>query len=149
MTNVQDFMTADHRRSDESFLAVESAVAAGDWATAARSWEAFQAILRHHFAMEEEVLFPAFEAQTGSAGGPTAVMREDHGQIRAILDGLAARLEGADAAGFAGLAETLMIMTQQHNMKEEQVLYPMADQTLPDAARVVSDMQSHEAAGDT
>ena len=32
---------------------------------------------------------------------------------------------------YLGIAETLLIMMQQHNMKEENVLYPMCDQHLP------------------
>jgi len=31
---------------------------------------------------------------------------------------------------YSGLAETLLLMLQQHNLKEEQILYPMMDQAL-------------------
>ena len=34
-----------------------------------------------------------------------------------------------DRDGYLGLSETLMVLTQQHNMKEEQMLYHMMDQT--------------------
>ena len=30
----------------------------------------------------------------------------------------------------SGIADTLLIMMQQHNMKEENILYPMCDQHL-------------------
>ena len=33
---------------------------------------------------------------------------------------------------FPALGETLMMLTQQHNMKEENILYPIMDQLLPD-----------------
>ena len=36
----------------------------------------------------------------------------------------------AAADEYAGNAETLLIMMQQHNMKEENILYPMCDQHL-------------------
>jgi iron-sulfur cluster repair protein YtfE (RIC family) len=39
-----------------------------------------------------------------------------------------------------------MMLIQQHNMKEEQMLYPMTDQALSDATAVLADMQ---ALGDT
>ena len=39
-------------------------------------------------------------------------------------------LAAQDAEDYAGNAETLLILTQQHNMKEENVLYPMCDQHL-------------------
>ena len=41
-----------------------------------------------------------------------------------------AALRARDAADYSGYAETLLIMTQQHNMKEENILYPMCDQHL-------------------
>ena len=34
-------------------------------------------------------------------------------------------------------AETLLIMTQQHNMKEENILYPMCDQHLADVSEAL------------
>jgi iron-sulfur cluster repair protein YtfE (RIC family) len=39
-------------------------------------------------------------------------------------------LVARDAENFAGAAETLLILMQQHNMKEENILYPMCDQAL-------------------
>jgi len=36
------------------------------------------------------------------------------------------------ADDYAGTAETLLIIMQQHNVKEENVLYPMCDQRLAD-----------------
>jgi hemerythrin-like domain-containing protein len=62
--------------------------------------------------------------------GPTLVMRGEHKEMRAILARLQDALERKDADDFAGEAETLLIMMQQHNMKEENILYPMCDSTL-------------------
>jgi iron-sulfur cluster repair protein YtfE (RIC family) len=39
-------------------------------------------------------------------------------------------LERADGAAYLGLSETLLMLMRQHNMKEENILYPMADQAL-------------------
>ena len=35
-----------------------------------------------------------------------------------------------DREAYAGIAETLLMLMQQHNMKEEHILYPMLDQAL-------------------
>jgi len=83
-----------------------------------------------HFDCEEKTLFPAFEARTGIAMGPTQMMRMEHLQMRALLDEAADALAAGDGEGYLGAAETLLIMMQQHNMKEENVLYPMCDQHL-------------------
>ena len=62
--------------------------------------------------------------------GPTAVMRSEHAQILELLEAAAEAIATHDADEYSGYAETLHIMTQQHNMKEENVLYPMCDQHL-------------------
>lgn len=132
MTNISDFLSIDHLHCDNLFAAAESAAAHGDWDNAAKSFGFFQDALLHHFAMEEEVMFPAFEARTGMTQGPTAMMRMEHRQMTDLLNQLADAATRKDSDGFLGDAETLLIIMQQHNMKEEQMLYRMADQALAD-----------------
>jgi len=60
------------------------------------------------------------------------VMRGEHVQMRELLDAARDALAAKDADDYSGNAETLLIMMQQHNMKEENVLYPMCDQHLVD-----------------
>ena len=47
--------------------------------------DSFQALVLQHFCAEEQVLFPAFEEQTGMLTGPTQVMRSEHMQLRLSL----------------------------------------------------------------
>lgn len=130
MHNIQAFMAGDHRRCDEIFNEIEQAVEAGAWDRARAAFAQFQHAVLQHFAAEEGVLFPAFEAKTGMTMGPTQVMRGEHGQMRELLAAAGAGLLAQDADDYAGNAETLLIMMQQHNTKEENVLYPMCDQVL-------------------
>ena len=60
-----------HKHCDEIFADAEEACGAGDWAVGAEAFEAFRGQLETHFASEEELLFPAFEAATGMTSGPT------------------------------------------------------------------------------
>ena len=64
------------------------------------------------------------------AGGPTAVMRMEHKQIRGLLADMTQDIEAHNTEAYLGHSETLLILIQQHNAKEEQVLYPMAEQAL-------------------
>ncbi len=64
--------------------------------------------------------------------GPTQVMRGEHVQMRQLLAAAETALAERDADDYMGNAETLLIMMQQHNVKEENVLYPMCDQHLAD-----------------
>lgn len=142
MSNIKEFLTNDHRECDEAFAVMEDAVSEGSDGAHAK-FEKFYDDLNNHFSMEETVLFPAFEAATGMAEGPTKVMEMEHEQMRELLAKLRAALEGKDKEKFFSVSETLMILMQQHNMKEEQMLYTMAEQYLgDDAEHIVSRMRS-------
>jgi len=145
MGEISGYMTHEHRECDELFAKAEAAVDAGNWAAADTEFTAYDNLTRLHLRREEEVLFPAFETRTGMTTGPTAMMRMEHNQIRAFLVSMTEALEDRDSEMFLGEAETLMILTQQHNMKEEQILYPMTDRTLDtDAPSVVDQMRDVE-----
>ena len=119
-----------HRYCDNLFVAAEDCVQRGDWAAAVSAFEHFHDQMKAHFEAEEGVLFPAFESATGMSAGPTQMMRYEHEQMRALFAQLAAACAAHDGEGYAGAAETLLMLMQQHNMKEENILYPMCDQAL-------------------
>lgn len=130
MQSISDFMSADHHRCDDLFAAAEEAADGGNWDKTETGLRDFLDSMRHHFAMEEEVLFPAFEERTGMTMGPTQVMRMEHQQMRSLFEAMAQAAEKHDKADFLGQCETLLVLMQQHNLKEEQILYHMADQAL-------------------
>jgi hypothetical protein len=134
------FLGQDHTRCDALFVEAERLVGAGDFVQAQTAYEDFFQAMARHFAMEEEVLFPGFEAAIGSSTGPTAMMRHEHEQMRALFREMAEALSAHQGDHFLGTAETLLILMQQHNAKEEQILYPMTDRTL-EGREVVSRMR--------
>lgn len=130
MTTIRSFMTNDHRHCDDLFAEAEQAMAKNNLPAARAAFGHFRTAVLAHFDCEEKTLFPTFEAKTGMSMGPTQVMRLEHVQMRALLDDAAAALDTGNADDYLGQAETLLIMMQQHNMKEENILYPMCDQHL-------------------
>lgn len=142
MPSVAEFLAAEHRQCDDSFAAAEEAAHAADLTGCRTRFQQFQAAMERHFRKEEDALFPAFEQATGNAMGPTRVMRLEHQQIRDALAEMSSALTGGDLEEYLGQAETLLILTQQHNIKEEQVLYPMCDRMLAgSAAAMIQAMQ--------
>ena len=87
-------------------------------------------------------MFPAFEHAMGSSMGPTSVMRMEHEQMRELFAEMQAALDAKDTSTYAGLAETLLVLMQQHNFKEEQMLYQMADRTLGDREDIIRQMEA-------
>lgn len=130
MDSINSYLAADHRHCDDLFAAAEEQAAKGSWDVATEGFSRLHGAMKRHFAMEEEVLFPAFEQATGNTAGPTQVMRSEHQQMRQVLERMAAAVEGRDGDAYSGLSETLLILMQQHNIKEEQILYPMSDRAL-------------------
>ena len=130
MESIRDFMAGHHRQCDDYFAVVEQVIASADWAAADQAFSEYQRAMESHFDAEEATLFPLFEAQTGMSRGPTQVMRAEHAQIRELIAAASAALVARDVDDYSGYAETLLIMTQQHNMKEENILYPMCDRHL-------------------
>jgi hemerythrin-like domain-containing protein len=130
MSRISETMSRHHAACDERFSAAEAAAAGGEFAAAASEFAAFSAALERHFGVEEGELFPAFERRTGMTEGPTEMMRIEHAEMRELVAQLRAALDAGDAAEFLGLADTLNVLMQQHNLKEEQVLYALLDEAL-------------------
>jgi DUF438 domain-containing protein len=136
-------MTDDHRHCDDLFAEAEQALAKGNLEAGRAAFGHFRAALLAHFAAEEKTLFPSFEAKTGMTMGPTRVMRMEHEQMRMLLADAAKALELGDSDDYIGHAETLLIMMQQHNLKEENMLYPMCDEHLAaEAAALVAHLEA-------
>lgn len=123
------FFIADHRHCDALWAAVETAADQGQEATK-EAFQAFYDTTRLHLDLEEQVLFPAFEQATGMSEGPTTVMRMEHEQMRALLEQVATAVATGDLEEALDQGDTLLMLTQQHDQKEEAMLYPMAEQAL-------------------
>jgi len=130
MSTIEQYLGQDHDRCDELFVAAEQQAAQGDWVAATERLADFLGAIERHFTMEEAVLFPGLETVTGGGMGPTQVMRHEHAQMRGLFSELEQAAAQQDLDGFLGGAETLLVLMQQHNAKEEQILYRMADRVL-------------------
>lgn len=130
-TGLAAFFKQDHDDCDARWADVEELLDTADIDTARPAWKKFDDSMRRHLAMEEDVLFPAFDSRSGmGGGGPTAMMRMEHQQMRGLLDQIGAAMEMDDAQEAMDIGDTLLMLIQQHNVKEEGMLYPMAQNML-------------------
>ncbi len=126
----------EHREIDDGIT--EFTAAPGDRQPLTRAIRA----LRRHIYLEEEILFPLlYQAEPGLAA-PVFVMLREHAQIWALLNSL------EHPGGDAGLAPVRQLTSHllHHNLKEERILYPRADEALPgpEAARLRAFLDSGE-----
>jgi hemerythrin-like domain-containing protein len=121
----------EHREIDEG---IERFLAEPASEQAAAALSTAVAGLRRHIYLEEEVLFPPLS--TGGLVAPVFVMLREHAEIWQTLDALDRELPAAgnDPVATLELCRRLLAQLQDHNLKEERVLYPQADQVLPAAA---------------
>ncbi|QGZ38007.1 hemerythrin HHE cation binding domain-containing protein [Pseudoduganella flava] len=137
MSTLHAYLAGDHRACDEEYGWAESRVVCGDWPNAKQAFGGFVRHLEHHLEQEERILFPAIERATGSTMGPTAVMRSEHDHMRAIVRTMMEAIDARDATEFFEYADSLRMLMHQHNLKEESILYPMAERLLGDGAGAV------------
>jgi hemerythrin-like domain-containing protein len=149
MPAITQYLETDHHRCDLQLAKAESCVGKRQWDVADAAFKEFHSSLQQHLEMEERVLFPAFEQTPGTPSGPTIMMRVEHQQIRQIVSAMREALSARDAEEFSSGADILHIMMGQHNMKEESILYPMADRFMEDQAEdIIGEMQEmHRALG--
>jgi len=134
-------MTTDHRACDEQFAQLENIVDESNFEGAKVMFDQFQSHMLHHFDMEEKVMFPKYEASEGGHCNPTPVMLMEHNQMRAIFTQMADAITENNKEKFLGQSETLLFTMQQHNMKEEQMMYNLADQSL-NSEEIIEEMKA-------
>ncbi|OGS92645.1 MAG: hypothetical protein A2Z95_07290 [Gallionellales bacterium GWA2_60_18] len=142
MPSIAEFMTAKHKACDDDFALAEEAALSENWDEAQSAFDVFHDDMARHFLMEEKQLFPAI-VDAGGPAGPVQVMLMEHEQMNDLMSQLADALAARDAQRYAGLSETLLIVMQQHNHKEENILYPIADRVLAnESVSMLERMQS-------
>ena len=133
MGTILDYLGCDHRACDALFASAEEAVTQKDWDSARSKFGHFHAAMLRHLAREERVLFPAFETRTANDMGPTRVMRMEHAQMRRLMQDMARTVADDDHCRYLCLSASLGMLMQQHNLKEEELLFPMFELMLDDA----------------
>ena len=132
MSSAIEILVGQHRDCDQALEDLEACLRSPDWDKAASAFARLEVALQGNFSAEEDRLFPAFEQVAGSASGPTAVMRREHDEVRALLGNADEWLQLRDANALAAELDTLVVLLQQHNIKEENVLFPMCRAHVPD-----------------
>ena len=130
---ISTMLEAEHRWIDERFEQFSRGLAMG--LVKADTLQEAASVLHRHIYLEEEFLFPEVEAR--GLEGPTAVMVQEHGDICRFLNGITELIgEGVGHARIQDSFKALRRLLEEHNVKEEGVLYPSADRLLNSAELV-------------
>lgn len=132
---VSGYLAWDHDRLDALLDEAAEQVEEGRWADAREPYGVFERGLDRHMRLEEEIVFPLFEARSGIVDGPTAVLREEHRAIRGALALMRGGILDSDAQAFRDGIAFFHTVMPEHDAKEEHFLYPMTDRMLTDRER--------------
>ncbi|MBX3590424.1 MAG: hemerythrin domain-containing protein [Burkholderiaceae bacterium] len=143
MESITAWMQQDHVLIDGILERATAAAQAGDFAALEREAALFLQRLERHIDMEENLLFPAFEERTGmTAAGPSVQMRAEHEQMQGIFLQMRAAVAAKDGAGYRRASQALLEVLVPHNLKEEQMMYPMLDDAMgADASALLADVK--------
>ncbi|MBI4512156.1 MAG: hemerythrin domain-containing protein [Deltaproteobacteria bacterium] len=144
--SIQDFtqgLSQEHMLVLEELDMLERALKAKDLPRIAGTLRFFDEKVALHRRKEEEILFPALAKFPPIAHGPIACMLEEHREEKRLLEEIRHSLDAIEKGGDAwarlraSVAGVLSLL-RAHIMKEDKVLFPLAERTLveEDAAKV-------------
>lgn len=129
--SITEFFENDHREIDAIFEGLSYGNAAKDLSL----FREFDRRLEWHIRWEEDLLFPAIGAINPMiAQGPVRIMKLEHEAIRHSKAKAKEAFEKGDLTGSREHCEAVKEALTQHNIKEEQILYPACDHSLDDQA---------------
>lgn len=138
MGNTDNWLVHEHSQYENLLSRCQDAVEMEDWGTADRVFRELVAYLKQHMAVEEEVLYPAYEATAHAPQGPTRALREEHDQIVRLFRDMAAVIKTRDSEHVIDCLSHLEYQMVKHHEKEEDIFLPMASQILDDKREEIS-----------
>ncbi|MDJ0741270.1 MAG: hemerythrin domain-containing protein [Gammaproteobacteria bacterium] len=133
----------DHRKFESLVYQCRTASDAGDWEIVKGLVEQLLVAYESHVAIEEQILFPAYEAHPGAPAEPTEALKSDHVQIFRLFRHVAKQLEDDIPASVADDLAMLFRTLARHHEKEEQIFLPMASEALyADKDAILADLET-------
>ena len=125
-----NWLNHDHQNFEEMAYKCRTTCDDGDRTSVMRLFEKLTSNYESHVRIEEEVLFPAYEALSGVSIEPTTSLKADHIQIFRLIRHISQQL---DHSAHANLGEDFSLLYQtlrRHHEKEEEIFLPMASEAL-------------------
>jgi len=130
MNSKSNWLVHEHSLYENLLSQCQSAAEIEDWGNVDLAFSELITHLKRHMALEEEVLYPAYESMANAPQGPTVALREEHsGIVQLIRDMVQVIKTRSSEHVLEGLVhlENRMI---KHHEKEEDIFLPMASYIL-------------------
>ena len=130
MKQSETWLVHDHSLYEGLLARCQEAVEMEDWRNANQTFREMVTQLKQHMAIEDEVLYPAYEANTDAPQGPTAALREEHRRILHLVRDMERLLQTSDSELVLDSLAQLEWRMLKHHEKEEDIFLPMASHIL-------------------
>ncbi len=143
MSEIDNWLVHDHRRYDAALAECELAAEAGDWKAAIEGYRDFVSDLKLHMDMEDQVIYPLLERESGDPDGDIAELRAEHDNLERLLQDLAVVIRNRDIDHLLDSLVPLHRAMNAHNAFEEEVLARLAsDRLLGQREQILARLQS-------
>ena len=130
MQRTDNWLVHEHSLYEGLLSRCREAVETEDWGTVNSLFGELVTHLKRHMAMEEEVLYPAYESASHAPQGPTTALREEHTNIIRLIQGVARVIKTRDSEHVNECLAHLEHQMIKHHEKEEDIFLPMASHIL-------------------
>jgi len=130
MSNTDNWLVHEHSLYENLLSRCRDAVETEDWGNVDQITHELVTHLKRHMALEEEVLYPAYESSPQAPQGPTMALREEHTNIVRLIQDTARVIRSRDSDHVLECLAHLEHQMIKHHEKEEDIFLPMASHIL-------------------
>lgn len=130
MNNTDNWLAHDHSLYEDLLSQCQDAAEIQDWGTVDLAFNELVTHLKRHMALEEEVLYPAYESTPHAPQGPTTALREEHSNIIHLIRDMVRVIKSRDPEHVLECLAHLENRMIMHHEKEEDIFLPMASHIL-------------------
>jgi hypothetical protein len=130
MNKDANWLVHDHRKYDGALKDCEFAAGVEDWKTAIKLFNTFVEDLKLHMMMEDEVLYPLIEKESGDPNEDLVLLSYEHENLVRLLGDLVYVIKRKDFDHFEKSLQPLHKAMVQHNDHEEMVFLSLGTESL-------------------
>ncbi len=126
MNSRDNWLVHEHSFYEDLLSQCQDAAEIKDWRNVDLAFGELVTHLKRHMALEEEVLYPAYESMPHVPQGPTTVLQEEHSKIVNLIRDLVQVIKTRNPEHVLERLARLENRMIKHHEKEEDIFLPMA-----------------------
>lgn len=130
MNSTDNWLVHEHSLYEDLLSECHDAVENEDWESVNLIFSQLVMHLKRHIAVEEEVLYRAYESAPHAPQGPTTALREEHSTVIRMIQDMAPVIKSRNSEHLLECLAHLENQMIKHHEKEEDIFLPMASHIL-------------------